>query len=550
VAALPRAIELVAVWLETVLDDVAEGRVDPLELVVDAEVGHSLRATLDWSYSLLAPDAQAMWAVCAQFAGGFTAAAAESLCKRLGVSGHVLDMLAKLIHHSILTRVVGRDGRGRYQMLETDRQYGLQLTIVDRAAVATAHAEHYADWVQEAALQWCGPNEISWLQGLLTEGANLRAAFDHLIAQNDVRAMELVVNRVRSQGELMGGVINQLRRSLTIAIERFAAEPSPLLVSALSMAAWTALIQGRPEEGRTYLVRAREIINKQSYDPLPGGYAFAEASWLWSTETKPSTLRSVVPAFLAAAEHAHAPGDHAVVNMFAVMAAAFVGDDPDKTIRMAQDHLNEMRRHRAVWMASWALWTLALAEHQRGNAESALPLVQEAYSLQLSIRDQWGPTWSVWLAALVATGRGDHQVAAQLFGASAAMQQDFEVVITLPFLIAQQTWETRCRMFLGDRAFDLQAAVGAAYPQEKVTSLITGMSVTVEEDRSPTPGGLTEREYDVVRLAAAGLTNKEIGAQLHIGVRTVESHVSNALHKVGLPNRASLGAWLAQNQVS
>jgi DNA-binding NarL/FixJ family response regulator len=50
--------------------------------------------------------------------------------------------------------------------------------------------------------------------------------------------------------------------------------------------------------------------------------------------------------------------------------------------------------------------------------------------------------------------------------------------------------------------------------------------------------GLTEREQDVLRLLAEGLTDREIADVFRISPRTVESHVSSILRKFGLRNRA------------
>ncbi|MFD0852030.1 helix-turn-helix transcriptional regulator, partial [Actinomadura adrarensis] len=51
---------------------------------------------------------------------------------------------------------------------------------------------------------------------------------------------------------------------------------------------------------------------------------------------------------------------------------------------------------------------------------------------------------------------------------------------------------------------------------------------------------LTPQELQVVRLAAAGYSNREIGAQLYLSPRTVGHHLYKAFPKVGVTRRAEL----------
>ncbi|MCH7229611.1 response regulator transcription factor [Glycomyces sp. L485] len=54
----------------------------------------------------------------------------------------------------------------------------------------------------------------------------------------------------------------------------------------------------------------------------------------------------------------------------------------------------------------------------------------------------------------------------------------------------------------------------------------------------PTTGPLTPRELGVLRLVAKGLTNRQIGAELYISEKTVSVHLSRAMSKLGVANRA------------
>jgi DNA-binding NarL/FixJ family response regulator len=62
--------------------------------------------------------------------------------------------------------------------------------------------------------------------------------------------------------------------------------------------------------------------------------------------------------------------------------------------------------------------------------------------------------------------------------------------------------------------------------------------------RAPLPDGLTAREAEVLRLLAAGRTNKEIAADLVLSVNTVERHLANAYRKISIRNRADATAYV------
>lgn len=66
----------------------------------------------------------------------------------------------------------------------------------------------------------------------------------------------------------------------------------------------------------------------------------------------------------------------------------------------------------------------------------------------------------------------------------------------------------------------------------------------MREVRAPeSPESLTEREIEVLCLLAQGLANKEIALSLHIGEKTVKTHVSNILAKLGVPSRTQAALY-------
>ncbi len=66
----------------------------------------------------------------------------------------------------------------------------------------------------------------------------------------------------------------------------------------------------------------------------------------------------------------------------------------------------------------------------------------------------------------------------------------------------------------------------------------------MREVRAPeSPETLTERETEVLRLLAQGRSNKEIAHDLTIGEKTVKTHVSNILSKLGVPSRTQAALY-------
>ncbi|MGW4794068.1 helix-turn-helix transcriptional regulator [Nonomuraea sp. NPDC004297] len=111
-----------------------------------------------------------------------------------------------------------------------------------------------------------------------------------------------------------------------------------------------------------------------------------------------------------------------------------------------------------------------------------------------------------------------------------------------------------CLFALGDpsaeecvrQAIAAYTALGADWNLDRVTGLARGWGIRpAAPRRSPgADGGLSARQLQVARLAAAGMTNQEIARQLFLSPKTVDKHVSAAMRKAGARSRTELARHL------
>jgi NarL family two-component system response regulator LiaR len=96
---------------------------------------------------------------------------------------------------------------------------------------------------------------------------------------------------------------------------------------------------------------------------------------------------------------------------------------------------------------------------------------------------------------------------------------------------------------------DLVSAVRAAYRGEArlhpdiARKLMEQVAHQTTLSREPYKEDLTERELDVIRLVADGLSNQEIAGKLTISEKTVKTHISNILSKLALSDRTQLAIY-------
>jgi predicted ATPase/DNA-binding SARP family transcriptional activator len=136
----------------------------------------TLRATIDWSYELLAAPERLLFERLAVFAGSFTLEAAESVCADADLpAASVLDLLSGLVEQS-LVELVEHGGAARYRLLETVLQYAAERLAAHGAdaRVGARHAAFYSALVAEAEPHLTTPRRRQWIDAIDRDFDNVR----------------------------------------------------------------------------------------------------------------------------------------------------------------------------------------------------------------------------------------------------------------------------------------------------------------------------------------------------------------------------------------
>ena len=138
----------------------------------------TLRAAIAWSYDLLDPVEQRLFARLSVFTGGWTFESAEAVCDPDGLGLDALDGLTSLVDKSLIRRIEPPGRPSRFSMLETIREFGQeQLELAgDLELVLRRHAEHFLRLAVEVEPHLTGEDQGAWLDRCDQEHANLRAA--------------------------------------------------------------------------------------------------------------------------------------------------------------------------------------------------------------------------------------------------------------------------------------------------------------------------------------------------------------------------------------
>ena len=152
----------------------------------------TLRAMIDWSYSLLSEQEKTLFRRLSVFVGGWTLEAAESVCgeERSGVD--VLDLLTRLVDKSLVF-IEESIGEIRYHRLETIRQYSREkfFETDEVEAVRDRHLDHFVQFAELVDENLKGADQLVWQNRMSAEQDNLRAALEWGLNRNPDSALRI-----------------------------------------------------------------------------------------------------------------------------------------------------------------------------------------------------------------------------------------------------------------------------------------------------------------------------------------------------------------------
>jgi predicted ATPase/class 3 adenylate cyclase len=417
---IPLAIELAASRAQVLTPgQMLERLARRFDLLVSRQRGatrhQSLRATLDWSFELLAPELQRFFARLSVFRGDWTLEAAEAICGET----LALDYLAQLRECSLVVAEDGSvEGVGgeemRFRLLETVREYASeQVTPEERAVLERAHMGYYLALAEEGEPQLAGAEQGEWLERLEREHENLRAALDRSTAASEVEtSLRLGAALVRFW-EMRGHWQEGLERLTGILALPRADEDTAYRAKALINTGIMACNRGDLSMARALheegLALAREEGDRQQVARALNGIATVA---LHQGELR--TARTLFEESLAIRREL---GDklglsHALNNLGVVTWR--LGDrEAARAYHEESLQIKQELGDRAGVAIS--LNSLGLFAQWRGDYREARRLAEESLAIRRELGDRDGAAYSLFALGNIAEEQGDMETARELY---------------------------------------------------------------------------------------------------------------------------------------
>lgn len=406
---LPLAIELAAARVRTLTPNGILARLEHrLELLAGGPRDvparqRTLRDTLLWSYGLLAPEEQRLFARLAVFAGGWTLAAADDVCGP-GASVGLRSLVEK---HLVLPEGA---------MLETIRELASEQLAAggEELAMRAAHARWYLALAEEEGPNRRGAERAAWLERVGREHENLRAA----LAWRGDRETRLRLAAALAPFWTAHGLIDEGRRSLA-AVLAVPGEPSVGRGRALAVAGFLGLLDGDVETGERTCRESLTLLRD-------GDWYRAVALNVLGTAARYRERWDDARRLYGDALALAGPGD---LWWPAALAQANLGALAELEGRYAEAR---ERHEQAVgiagpggdaWMLAMCLMNAGRATRRLGDLDRASALQAEALRGFVALENAWGVAACLYSFAAVAVERGDHVRAARLLGAEEAIRE-------------------------------------------------------------------------------------------------------------------------------
>ncbi len=489
---IPLAIELAAARVRVLPVEQIASRLDDAFrlLTVGSRTAlprhRTLRATMEWSFSLLTTREQLLLGRLSVFAGSFTLEAAESVCAGGPLcADDILDGVSALVDKSLAVMEAG-DGIARYHLLETVRQYAQERRAETGEAdeLQARHAHFFLACIEAAAPQlFGGETEHGLIARLAADNENLRAAAAWSV-RDDGRA-DLALRFAGSffwywYGSTMGfgaGQFREGRRFVSEALARGSTADPVLRGRAYAARALIGLAQGDNLDASADFAEALHLLRMHG-DATTVGWVLAKYGacrlMLGDLET---AVRYVDESF-AIAERLP---DEGMLNSFAAswrgLVAVAHGDFV--TARAMYRHnlaVGRAMQHRTILGHGHAFTGgLELAEGRR--ADEAFTQFIDALNYHLELGDGWGLALDIEGLAAVAALRGRHADSVRLLGAVDALRERSAVSLPACDAADRARRVASARTRLGDAMFDRYHAEGRSLAMDEVTRLATNDAV-------------------------------------------------------------------------
>ena len=533
---LPLAIELAAARIGVAsVEEISAGLAVRLGELGGPARGSSprhrtLRAAVEWSHELLEPAEQEAFRSLGVFVGGFDGDAATSVA-----SGLSLERLARLVDKSLVVVVEHRRGGTRYRLLETVREHAHELLVEsgELDGVRERHLRHYRTLAGRPQDGWPSADAARFVHALHDDYENVRAAVEWAAIAEPCAARDLF-SGIKDLFLLMGGQAEGLRLARLLLVRCPARDRRRI---ELQITAGVLAFQVADAElaGRV-LVEAQELSAELGERALEG--------WARLFQGLSATLGGAADAArpnLEAARSLHAElGVRAgEARASAILGlAALIGGEPDRARELVEHALAiNVAEDDAFGRGQCELYLGIISEETGAQRERTTEHYRRVASVHRGF--EGGPLLPVALAGQAGViGRRDPQrglrVAAAAYGLRARSGGEFAPV----FRARTERVRVALMNAVGPPAGRVWAE-GSRLGIDHAIALAFGPGRTTAD----APAGLSEREAEVARLVATGLSNKAVAARLQLSVRTVESHVRHALAKTRLDNRTQLATW-------